>query len=281
MNEIDGKNLENELLLYEKMFDGDFYENFMNLINSKNTLKNKLNGFKNRNQCKKTIMYLLFEQFPNYSKKPLEYVIFSQTFPCITKILNTYKNIRKNSVAIILQKIESKLFLDTITKKIGQINTNIPMFTIHDAILTTPEFVELVNEIMVSVITNEIGIVPKISFSDSKTENTEEILEEIANSIILDLKSKASKKSYLNEIDNICVKKLEKFIRNNDLINLFKIIENDPSKNTDSSSIIASFKELFITPFDFLNLDDKKSTSDITVLTEGSILSFEDWIKIN
>jgi len=41
--------------------------------------------------------------------------------------------------------------------------TDVPMFTIHDSIMTTPDNVELVRGIMITELTNEIGFSPMLS----------------------------------------------------------------------------------------------------------------------
>jgi hypothetical protein len=67
------------------------------------------------------------------------------------------------ALSIALQRIESTLVLEKICGRIAKENPNIPLLTIHDSILTTPEHVEYVVSIIKSVLEENIGIAPKLS----------------------------------------------------------------------------------------------------------------------
>jgi len=59
-----------------------------------------------------------------------------------------------------LQKLESSLLLRTICKRVNQHDKNIPMFTIHDSILTTQKHYGIVENIVKEVLLEEIGFEP-------------------------------------------------------------------------------------------------------------------------
>jgi hypothetical protein len=67
-----------------------------------------------------------------------------------------------NNLAILLQSIESHIFIDTICKDIKDIYSHVPLLTLHDAIATIPEYADLIKEEMEMALTNNIGIVPTI-----------------------------------------------------------------------------------------------------------------------
>jgi len=67
-----------------------------------------------------------------------------------------------NNLAILLQSIESHIFIDTICKDIKDTYSHVPLLTLHDAIATTSEFTELIKEEMEITLTTKIGIKPTI-----------------------------------------------------------------------------------------------------------------------
>jgi hypothetical protein len=213
LNKINDSKLNKELLRFKNLFKGDFYNNIIEEIKRCNPRAKKMIGFDNRDNCKKTIMYLLFEKFTDKKRTPSQYELFKNTFPLITEILNTLKSVQKNSVALILQRTESELFIDVITKQIAEINHEIPLFTIHDAIYTTDEYKDIVYQIMTEILTNEIGIVPVIKIKSEETELTEDLLKSIVEDYMIDIKSKVRKKEYTSDISNVSLEGLTKFIK--------------------------------------------------------------------
>lgn len=206
--------LNKELLRFKNLFKGDFYNEIAKEIKNCNPRAKKIVGFDNRDNCKKSIMYLLFEKFTNKKTTSLQYELFKNTFPLITKILDTLKGIQKNSVALILQRTESELFIDVITKQIAEINPEIPLFTIHDAIYTTDEYKDIVHQKMVEILMDEVGIIPLIKIKSEEIELTEDLLNSIAEDGIEDIKSKVRKNDYINDKSNVSFEDLNRFIKN-------------------------------------------------------------------
>ena len=73
------------------------------------------------------------------------------------ELFRLIKEIQSNYLPIILQRIESFLILDVICKKISFMHPHIPLFTIHDSILTTQGNEAIVEEIMAREIQNWTG----------------------------------------------------------------------------------------------------------------------------
>lgn len=79
---------------------------------------------------------------------------------------NTIYKLKKNNykdLAQKLQKLESMLVLRTVCKEINKLNKHIPMFTIHDSILTTKEHEETVRRVMKEVLLGDIGFEPELN----------------------------------------------------------------------------------------------------------------------
>ena len=251
LNDIDDHDLDIELDRFKKLFNGDFYENIINEVKKYNSTLEEASGFENRSKCKKTMMFLLYGNFNTPKNSKIKhYIMFKRTFPIITKILDKLKENEPNSIALILQNLESDLFLNKITKYISEANPNIPMFTIHDAILTNPEHVEFVNKVMTTIITSITGVVPKISISESNAllndDDFDEISQQFINDIKIKVRSKARNNKYKTELNKISDEKLQRFIKKHDFDILIKNMISE--LNIDPSGLFSKIK--------FMNFDD-------------------------
>lgn len=82
---------------------------------------------------------------------------FQYHFPEVYELFWLIKEVQSNYLPIILQRIESFLILDVICRKINALHPKIPLFTIHDSILTTKGNEAIVEEIMSQEIANWTG----------------------------------------------------------------------------------------------------------------------------
>ena len=213
LSKISDSKLNKELIRFKNLFKGDFYNEIIEEVKRCNPKIKKLIGFDSRVNCKKTMMYLLFEKFTDKKNPPLQYELFKNTFPLITEVLNTLKNVQKNSVALILQRTESILFLDIITKQIAEINPEIPLYTIHDAIYTIEKYKDIVYQKMIEILTATTGVIPLIKIKSEDTEITDDVLNSIVIDYMDDIKSKVRKKKYTSAISNISSEQLINFIK--------------------------------------------------------------------
>ena len=69
-----------------------------------------------------------------------------------------------NFLAVLLQRIESYLVLEIICKRIALERPKLPIYTIHDSIVTTIGNEEYVKSIMVEMLKSYIGHEPKLKF---------------------------------------------------------------------------------------------------------------------
>ena len=213
LNKISDAKLNKELLKFKNLFKGDFYTEIIEEIKRCNPKIKKMIGFDSRSNCKKTMMYLLFEKFTDKKRTSLQYELFKNTFPLITEVLDTLKKVQKNSIALILQRTEAVLFLDVITKQIAKINPNIPLFTIHDAIYTIEEHKDIVNQKMIEILTVTIGVIPLINIKEEEVEITDDVLNLIVSDYMDDIKSKVRKKKYTSPISSISSEQIIQFIK--------------------------------------------------------------------
>lgn len=88
--------------------------------------------------------------------------VFAEIFPTISKVFSLIKRGTSNDLPILLQQIESTIFLDHVAKRISEERPQLPIFTIHDSILTT-----IGNEGYVATIIKEecakiVGVSPEV-----------------------------------------------------------------------------------------------------------------------
>lgn len=117
----------------------------------------------NRSEAKEAFFKTIFN--PNELSHHIEGVrLFKKRFPNVFHIFSVIKSSKGNhrALACTLQNFEAQLILHTACKKINEINPDIPMFTLHDSIITIPKYVEIVEKVMNEVLSDAIGIPPQL-----------------------------------------------------------------------------------------------------------------------
>ena len=144
----------------------DPYSHFQDLMNYVSPHKKDYT----RPDIKSEIIVVFYSKNKTYTftKK-----VFRAAFPGVLKFLSLLKKEDHADLAILLQTIESHLILKVITKKIAKVNPNIPLYTIHDSIVTTKENEDIVKHIMHSELEKAIGIPPKLKVEDWLPSNLE------------------------------------------------------------------------------------------------------------
>ena len=123
-----------DLRLYREITEqGRFYEFMMN----------KLGIIEDRDHFKVRMFTKIF-----YGKvfDSEERTAFKKIFSEVLEIIDYYKKINYRDLSIYLQKVESEIMVDSVVKRLAE--AKIIALTIHDSILTTPDSVKLVQEII-------------------------------------------------------------------------------------------------------------------------------------
>lgn len=152
----------------ELVSNGVFYEEFGNLLYD----KGYINGGNIRKQAKNITFRTFFSpnQHKGFSK---EIQIFQKTFPDVYKIFSLIKKGKQqhNSLACLLQNFEARLVLGIACKKVAESFPNAPIFTLHDSIITTENYVNEVQRIMSETLLENVGIKPTLQIETWKTED--------------------------------------------------------------------------------------------------------------
>jgi hypothetical protein len=158
---------------YQLVKEGLFYEMFGELLVEKKLIE-KSSPEEIRKKAKKIMFASLFghnnEKCEIKDKKtgkshyiPNEgMILFKQTFPTVFEIFRTIKVGKHNALACILQNLEAELVLHRACKIISEENPQIPIYTLHDSIITTEENAKYVKRVLSQVLMEAIGIAPQI-----------------------------------------------------------------------------------------------------------------------
>lgn len=132
---------------------GTFYQYFMDNL-----------GIKNKSDIKDMTYKVLFGQNKLYKSKKSDKLFrtkknenFEKLFPSIFKFITLYKKEHNNYkvLAYKLQKMESEVIYNKIIKEVMEINSDIKMFTIHDSIVVSEDYYDVVNSIFQKTLLSE------------------------------------------------------------------------------------------------------------------------------
>lgn len=152
-----------DVIEFRKMVEsGKFYEEFGRIL-----IDEKIIEVDNNNNLRKIAKDITFTTFFSsnkavYYKESVQ--VFKAKFPNVYKIFSFIKKGRKkhNTLAVALQRLEAELVLSKTCKIINITRPNIPIWTLHDSIITTEENIEFVQLILFKVLKRQLGVAPQL-----------------------------------------------------------------------------------------------------------------------
>lgn len=115
-----------------------------------------------RKKFKKSIFSgVLFDE--NRIKLSKWELLFQNEFPTIFAAVRQIKEKDYNAMAIMLQKMESQFIFNAVAvidREIGK--GKAPLLTLHDSIVSTPQYINVVQQIMERLFQCEFGLLPKL-----------------------------------------------------------------------------------------------------------------------
>lgn len=96
---------------------------------------------------------------------------FREIFPDVYELFSLIKKKEKSNMPKLLQRIESHIVLSVITKRISIEKPELPIFTIHDSIVTVQGYEDYVSQLMKCELKKMVGFAPKLMISCWKPEN--------------------------------------------------------------------------------------------------------------
>lgn len=142
----------------ELVTQGLFYEYFMEELS-----KHLGTTYSNRRAVKTGMFQVLYSsnQFIK-QKDAAPKRIFQNIFPTVYELFKLIKKKEKANLPCLLQKIESHLMINVISKRIAKERPNLPIFTIHDSISTIKDEESYVSKIVEEELLKAVGYKPRL-----------------------------------------------------------------------------------------------------------------------
>ncbi len=153
----------------ELVANGVFYEEFGKLLEEEGLVQNVPDL---RKYAKNTTFITLFS--PNHHSRFCEEIkVFKRIFPSVYRIFSMIKKGKSqhNALACLLQNFEARLVLGIACKKITESYPSAPIFTLHDSIITTQEYLDKVKEVLFETLSNNVGVNPTLQIETWETED--------------------------------------------------------------------------------------------------------------
>lgn len=155
---------------------GEFYEKF-------NEAYQKRYGVEqfSKKRIKSMILEMLYSK--NSSKTKAK-ELFGILYPSVLKLFTFIKHEQHKLLPILLQRIESEMVLDDIAMHFSNAYPELPIFTIHDSIITLASDYDKLEECMVERFTNRMGAVPKFKIECWKEEELIQAHKRLSKGIV-------------------------------------------------------------------------------------------------
>lgn len=142
--------------------NGIVYERLVEVLDSIRYFNSSWSSKKKRNHVKRGLLSLLFGSPRKHrrmynSNMGKVWVAFKALYPEVGQLIEIIKKEDYKAISMLLQRIESFCMIRGVCKTIKNGQPHIPIFTLHDCIVTTEEQIEEVKEILLSVVSNITG----------------------------------------------------------------------------------------------------------------------------
>jgi len=146
-----------DVLLYRKLVEsGTLYEYLEECMIAEGLPKPK-----DRRELKGIMFQVLFTDNSFFKQPEAEPKrLFARAFPTVHELFRLVKGSAKRDLPVLLQRIESNLFIETIAKRISKERPLLPIFTIHDSIVTTVGNEDYVQNVIREELKLAIGATP-------------------------------------------------------------------------------------------------------------------------
>jgi hypothetical protein len=165
----------------ELVCTGKLYEFMHQKFKSQKFIKGQ-DIFKDKHTSKQTFIQMLYSD-SKYKGSPSSAAmnLFRKEFPTIARIIRLLKTNSNSSFALLLQKIESIFILEKVCKALLIKNPNIPLFTIHDGIITKKQYQRDLEQAIEKAYLTDLGFAPNLKFEELKPKSAWDQLENVVN----------------------------------------------------------------------------------------------------
>lgn len=133
--------------------------------------------YDSKDKAKAAIFEVLFAGNGYHSPMKTE---FTKLFPTIAQVFQVFKRGNKTILPRLLQLLEAYIILQVVTRRIAKEKHNsVPLFTVHDSIVTTEQYAGYVRDVMQEELTRLVGIPPTLKEEVWSEENANILLAEL------------------------------------------------------------------------------------------------------
>jgi len=187
---------------------GKLYKFISDSFNNKFTTPEGFDPFGSKELAKNELIKLLYFNPKKTGSPSIRYFnSFSNLFPSVAAVIELLKLRKFQDFSVLLQKLESTILLGHVCKKIFETDSSIPMFTVHDSILTTKEHSEKVERIILETYNDIMGVVPELKKEEMSTKeahkNFEKAIDKKINKILFDTGHQSFSKKVTFTLDDI------------------------------------------------------------------------------
>ena len=138
-------------------FETDFYKYLVGKVNSRSGHKT-MDETVLRERIKNAMRFVLFDDDLKHRNNGTYFKMFRDLYPGVDKLIyNLLKEVGKTNFSYLLQRAESYIVLDVISRDFHENYPEAPVFTIHDAICTYPDYIQPLVDIANKHFLNIIG----------------------------------------------------------------------------------------------------------------------------
>ena len=189
LEEVNINNIINSIKTFETLYGSDLQKvDFFNLVFEGGLYKYIESHFKDyypedfidEKVTKQQVLKILYSNDKIHFLECYEPCkLFNEFFPGIYPVINSIKSNNYKNISWILQNIESYLMIDVICKRINKLYPFLPIYTVHDSILTISGYEHLVHEIVQEELENYVGVKPKLKYEYPYSFEKQEIWKDI------------------------------------------------------------------------------------------------------
>lgn len=147
----------------KQVIDGTFYE-YLHVYFKANGIDLPHDQQEARRKVKELVIRTLYDDgnraYNRVRSSPFD--LFRRKFPQVVQVFDFIKSKNYVELAILLQRIESYTVLDVICKRISSERPDLPIFTIHDSIVTVEGEEGYIQRVMQEELSRIIGHAPKL-----------------------------------------------------------------------------------------------------------------------
>jgi hypothetical protein len=152
-----------ELSFLNLVLEGKLYEFISEKFRGRFLTPNGFDRFRTRELAKREFLHMMYHDPRKMNPTMLPvFNAFSELFPREAKIMEILKNRGYKDFPILLQKIEVKMLLEVVAGAIYDADPGIPLYSIHDSLVTTASHMPVVREILNREYTRVLGVSPRL-----------------------------------------------------------------------------------------------------------------------